>query len=120
VFAVAGMQLDAGVSVLVESNFDSRTEAAPLRRLADEHDVRAVQVHIGGDTNALVAKFVARARSGKRHPGHGDEPSDAADLRAKIEAGLWEPLQIPGTLVEADMEDEPAAVVRRVRETLER
>ena len=120
VFAVAGMQLDAGVSVLAESNFDSRTDTAPFRRLAAEHHVRLVQVHIGGDPDALVSKFVARACSGKRHPGHGDEPSDAADLRAKIEAGLWKPLGIPGTLVEADMDDEPAAVVRRVREALGR
>jgi predicted kinase len=120
VFAVAGMQLDAGVSVLAESNFDSRTDTGPFRSLAHEHDVRLVQVHIGGDPEALVAKFVERARSGERHPGHGDEPSDAADLRAKIDAGLWKPLEIPGTLVEADMDDEPAAVVRRVREALGR
>jgi predicted kinase len=120
VLAVAGMQLDAGVSVLAESNFDRRTETEPFRRLADEHDGRLVQVHIGGDPEALVAKFVERARSGERHPGHGDEPSDASDLRAKIEAGLWEPLEIPGLLVEADMGDEPGDVVRRVREALGR
>jgi predicted kinase len=119
-FAVTGMQLDAGVSVLVESNFDTRFDIGHFRRLADEHDVRLVQVHMGGDTERLVEKFTKRAASQKRHPGHGDEPGDADELREKIESGLWEPLDLPGELIEADMDDAEEEVVRRVRRLLER
>jgi predicted kinase len=118
-FAVAGMQLDAAVSVLVESNFDNRFDVGHFRRLVDEHDVRLVQVHMSGDTERLVEKFAKRAASQKRHPGHGDEPSDANELRDKIESGLWNALDLPGDLVEADVDDEEEDVVQRVRGVLE-
>jgi predicted kinase len=118
-FAVAGMQLEAGVSLLVESNFDAQFDVAHFHRLHLEHDVELVQVHIGGDTERLVAKFADRARTGDRHPGHGDSPADAAEVREKIEAGLWEPLDVPGTLVRADMDDDEDEIVERVRAVLD-
>jgi predicted kinase len=117
-FAVAGIQLDAGVSLLLESNFDTRLDVAHFRRLSDQHGVRLVQVHIGGDTERLVEKFARRAASSDRHPGHGDEPADADELRAKIDAGLWEPLDLPGDLIEADMDDSEEQIVERVQELL--
>jgi predicted kinase len=118
-FAVAGMQLEAGVSLLVESNFDAQFDVAFVERLHREHDVELVQVHIGGETDRLVAKFARRAQAGDRHPGHRDSPADAAELREKIEAGLWEPLGISGTLVRADMDDDEDEIVRRVRAVLD-
>jgi predicted kinase len=118
-FAVAGMQLEAEVSLLVESNFDAETDVAPFEELSRSHDVRMLQVHIGGDVDALVEKFARRAESGRRHPGHGDEASDADEVRRKIEAGHWEPLDLPGTLVRADVSDSPGEIVRRVREAID-
>ena len=115
-FSVASSQLRVGVSVLAESNFDARTDTAPFRRLREEHDARIVQVHVGGDTDALVRAFAARAAEGDRHPGHGDEPADADEVREKIEAGLWEPLDLGGELVRADMADEPSRIASRVRD----
>jgi predicted kinase len=119
-FSVVESQLAEGVSVTAESNFDARSDVEPIRRLADEHDVRIVQIHIGGAIDALVEKFARRAASGKRHPGHGDEPGDADELRAKLEAGLWEPLELPGTRVKADMHEDEEEIVDRVREALGR
>jgi predicted kinase len=119
-FAVAGMQLEAGVSLLVESNFDTHFDVGHFRRLRREHDVELVQVHIGGDTERLVAKFAERARAGDRHTGHGDSPADADDLREKIESGLWDPLDVPGELVHADMDDDEEAIVEKVRATMRR
>ena len=116
-FRVVEAHLDAGVSVTAESNFDANSDVAPFRRIAGR-DVDVVQVHVGGDTEALVAKFARRAASGKRHPGHGDEPGDADELRGKLEAGLWEPLDLPGRLVRADMDDDEAEIVERVRAAL--
>ena len=118
-FAVVESQLAAGVSVTAESNFDAEFDVAPLRRLAEEHDVELVQIHIDGDIEALVEKFARRAASGKRHPGHHDEPEDADELRAKLEAGLWKPLRLPGLLVEADMHDDEEQIVARVRAALD-
>lgn len=117
-FSVVESQLAEGVSVTAESNFDADTDVESFRRFADEHDAEVVQVHIDGDTDELVEKFMQRAASGKRHPGHGDDPSDADELRAKLEAGHWRPLQLPGLLVEADLHDDEEAIVERVRDAL--
>jgi hypothetical protein len=118
-FSVVEAQLAEGVSVTAESNFDARSDVAPFRRLTDEHVARVVQIHIGGDTDALVEKFARRAESGKRHPGHGDDPADADELRAKLAAGLWEPLEMPGLLIRADMHDDEDEIVARVRSALD-
>jgi predicted kinase len=94
-YSVAASNLDAGISVLLESNFDRDTDTAPLRELG----ARIVQVHCGGDTDALVDEFAERSASGTRHPGHDDAPSDADEVRRKIEAGFWDPLDLPGELI---------------------
>ena len=119
-FSVVESQLAAGVTIVAESNFDAKFDTARLEELASEHDAQILQVHVGGETEALVAKFAQRAASGKRHPGHGDEPEDADEVRAKIEAGFWDPLPLPGTLIRADMEDDEDEIADRVRRQLER
>jgi predicted kinase len=119
-FSVAASQLRAGVSILLESNFDARSDTGPLLRLQDEQDARIVQVHIGGDTDALVEKFARRAAKGDRHPGHGDDPGDAEEVRARLEAGQWEPLELPGALVRADMDDDEHEIVEHVRRVCDR
>ena len=118
-FSVVASQLAEGVSVTAESNFDADTDVAPLQRLAHEYDAELVQIHIDGDIDELVDKFARRAASGERHPGHRDAPGDADELRAKLEAGHWKPLRLPGLLVEADMHDDEEMIVERVRTALE-
>ena len=118
-FSVVESQLAEGVSVTAESNFDAASDVAPFQRLTEEHDVEVVQIHIDGDVDALVEKFARRAASGKRHPGHGDEPGDADELRAKLEGGHWKPLNLPGTLVEADMHEDEEEIVARVQAALD-
>lgn len=118
-FSVVEAQLAEGVSVTAESNFDAESDVEPFERLTREYDARVVQVHIGGDTDALVEKFVRRAESGKRHPGHGDDAGDADELRAKLESGHWKPLDLPGLLVQADMHDDEEDIVTRVRAALD-
>jgi predicted kinase len=118
-FSVVESQLREGVSVAAESNFDANSDVEPFRRLVEEHGVAVVQVHIGGEVDELVTKFVRRATEGDRHPGHGDEPEDADELRAKLESGLWEPLDLPGLLVRADLHEDEATIVERVRAALD-
>jgi predicted kinase len=113
-YSVAASQLRVGVSTVVESNFDTRTDTHPLRELASESGARPIQVHVGGSTDEIVTAFVRRAAEGDRHPGHGDEPEDAAEVRAQLEAGRWEPLDLPGELIRADIEDDEGDVAARV------
>jgi predicted kinase len=112
-FRVAGAQLAAGVPVLIESDFDSGSDLAPLRRLVAEHGARLVQVHIGGDPATIVRRFVERAERGDRHPGHGDDAGDADELRDLLESGRWDPLELDGELYTFDL-DERDEIVGRV------
>ena len=115
-FSVVESQLDAGVSVVAESNFDASSDLEPIRELARAHDVRVVQVHCRRDEERLLDRFVVRIADGRRHPGHGDEPEDVEEVRAKLEAGVWDPLDLPGELIAFDKDqDELADLAERVR-----
>jgi predicted kinase len=115
-FSVVESQLAAGVSVVAESNFDASSDLEPFRRLCAAHELRLVQVHCTRDEERLVERFVGRIEEGKRHPGHGDEPEDADEVRAKIAAGVWEALDLPGELLEFDKDrDDLDELVARVR-----
>ena len=119
-FSVAASQLHVGVSVVVESNFDAGRETTPLRRLAETNAARIVQVHLGGPADEVVEAFARRAESGERHPGHGDEPGDAEEVRANLRAGRWEPLDLPGELLKASMHADKRELTTRVRAALDR
>jgi predicted kinase len=116
--SVAASQLRVGVSVVVESNFDARSDTTPLRDLADESDARVVQVHLGGSTDEIVEAFARRAAEGDRHPGHGDAPEDAEEVRAELEAGRWEPLDLAGELIQADMDANEHDLATLVRNSI--
>ena len=105
-YRLAAMQLEAGVSVLTESNFDTRTDLGPLRRLQREHRARLVQVHCHRAKEKLLDRFVERLEEGKRHPGHGDEPEDVLEVEEKLEDGVWDALDLPGDLIEVDKDVE--------------
>src|SRR4051812_25818175 len=71
--------LDAGHSPVVESDFDTSSDTRRLRGLRGGRSFSLVQIHVGGDSDELARRFAERAEGGDRHPGHGDEPADAAD-----------------------------------------
>ena len=102
-FSVVEAQLAAGVSVVAESNFDANSDVGPFHRLVGRSGARIIQIHCSGDTERIVSKFVRRAESGDRHAGHQDDPADADELRAKLAAHLWDPLELPGELIEVDI-----------------
>ena len=49
--------------------------------------------------------FAERSASHRRHPGHGDEPEDAAEVREDVEAGRYDPLDVPGELIRIDPDE---------------
>jgi len=115
-FSVVESQLEAGVSVVAESNFDARFETAPFHELCRRRDVRLVQVHCSKPPPDVGRHFAERAASGRRHPGHGDRPDDAAEVVADVEAGRWDVLDLPGELVEVDVDTlDYDALVARLR-----
>jgi predicted kinase len=118
-FAVAERQLEAGVSVVAESNFDSDSDVEPILRLTQERGARILQLHLTRPKELLLESFAERAASGGRHPGHGDEPEDVEEVRARLEARDWDPLDLPGELLQVELGDEAdedvPAIVERVR-----
>ncbi|HSP72820.1 MAG TPA: hypothetical protein VLN26_10655, partial [Gaiellaceae bacterium] len=90
-FHVAGELLGAGCSLVVEGNF-SRPE--PFAALPPS---RIVQLHLTAPPEVLLERYLARPR----HPGHQTE-AYAPHIRARIEAGDWEPVVLPGSLLVVD------------------
>jgi predicted kinase len=114
-YSVAAAQLDAGVSVMAESNFDRRSDLEPLTELQDEHGAHIVQVHFSRPKDKLLERFVERIEEGDRHPGHGDEPEDVEEVERQLEEGVWEPLELPGDLIRVDKSDPDFDVDELVR-----
>ena len=73
----------AGVGAVVESNFSAGVAEAEWRLIVARS--RALQVYCHASTDELRRRFLDRAMSGRRHPGHHD--SSAASL-ADFDAGL--------------------------------
>lgn len=103
-FSMARQMLQAGSSVVTEANFyrqfDSERAAAVLK------DVRArvVQLHCSAPPEILVERNARRRTTAGQRPGHHDMPDD--ELLAGIEAGTWEPLNIPSEIIRVDTSTE--------------
>ena len=122
VLRVADAQLAAGLPFIVESNFDARSDLGPVLAVAERHGARLVQVHCTLPTESLLRGFAKRAASGRRHAGHRDEPGDVDEIRADVDAGRWDSLDLPGEPIHVDLDD-PAfdleALLERIRSTAE-
>ena len=116
VLSLAATQLAAGVSAILESTFEAGRDEERLWRVAADRGAELVQVHCADEPERLLRRFEERARSGNRHPGHGDRPEDVDEVRARLEAGVWEPLDLPGALVRVDAEEDEDEAARLVLE----
>ncbi len=87
-FRVAAEILQAGGSLVVEGNF---SDPGGFARLPP---AEVVQLHL----DAPAALLLERYRSRERHPGHQTDAYEP-EIRARIEAGEWGPLELPGRLI---------------------
>jgi predicted kinase len=83
-----------GVSVIAEGNF---TNASSL--VVDPPSAEIVQVHVTAAPEILRERLLARDPS--RHPVHYDAES-ADSIAERLAAGEWDPLALPGRLIEID------------------
>jgi predicted kinase len=113
-FSVVERHLEAGLTVLAEGNFD-RSHAPAFRRLHDAFPHDLVQIQFERPPEETAERFAERAEAGERHPGHEDDPEDAEELRADIEAGRYDPLDVPGEVVRVHPDElDVEALARRV------
>jgi predicted kinase len=61
----------AGTHAVFEANLDSAVFSPRLVRLREHHAMRVVQARLCCRGDVLLQRFIARERSGDRHPGHG-------------------------------------------------
>jgi adenylate kinase family enzyme len=103
-FHVIERQLAAGQSLVAESAFHTVFDAPRLKRLQERCRFQTLEVYCAAETEALLARFISRAQSAERHPGHGEQ-SQPDELRANLERGVYAPLSAPGAALIVDTTD---------------
>jgi predicted kinase len=102
------VEMAAGRSLLVEANFRPEFANARIRALLDRHAFLPVQIQCRADGPTLLARFLARARSPDRHPGHRDQ-QNVQELQADLLRGYYDDLDIGGVTLRIDTTD-PGAI----------
>lgn len=64
--------LASGNSVIIESNFKSKTDAKKLYELKEKYQCHLLQIYCWVSISLALGRFKQRAQSGARHPGHVD------------------------------------------------
>lgn len=75
-WSVTSSELRAGHSLVIESNFRAGFADDHLRACRDEQPLRAVELHCVTDRDVSIKRYIERALSGERHPGHGERTLD--------------------------------------------
>ena len=97
-------QLAAGRSCVVESNFAPEIATRQFLDLKEKHPFAPVQVMCRAEGETLYRRFVERAHSAERHPGHVDAHS-YEEFRDVLLRGYLDPLDIGGAVYEVDTTD---------------
>ncbi len=115
------LQLLAGHSSIVESNFRASSSGPQFVALQERYSFMAFQIICSTDPVVLQERFEARTLSGQRHPGHADSLV-IVDVMREGQAP-YVPMPLGGPVVELDTTDWNAidydALVAHVRHTLE-
>jgi predicted kinase len=103
-FYFAQMQLEVGHSLILDNAFDPALSSPRFRDLKTRHHAETLQIVCNADRETLFQRFKARAMSGNRHPGHGDEHV-FDQLRSHLARERSPILEIGGTIIEVDTTD---------------
>lgn len=98
------VELAAGRSVVVESNFNVHYDTPRFLALKERRDFTPVQVLCYATGDVVLERFRARAASSERHPGHV-EAANMAEFEAGLLRGRADPLAIGGRVIEVDTSD---------------
>jgi predicted kinase len=92
-FAMLDTLLEAEVGAILESNFSRGLSEAELRGPVSR--CRAVQLHCRVSPELSRSRYIARAESGSRHPGHHDAAAETlANLDQALSERRHEPLDL--------------------------
>ena len=103
-FYFAELQLEAGCSLILDNAFDPLQSASRFQAFKTKYGIETVQIICNSDRETLFNRFRERAKSGNRHPGHGDEEV-LDELHAFLEKEQSPVMNIGGTIIEIDTTD---------------
>ncbi|HEY7020438.1 MAG TPA: ATP-binding protein [Ktedonobacterales bacterium] len=100
-FHLLEMELAAGRSLVVESNFDAERSGPSFLVLRERYGFHPVQVCCVADGAVLLERFRSRAATNERHPGHVETPN-MAEFESILLRGRLDPLPLGGSVIEVD------------------
>jgi predicted kinase len=103
-FHLLEMELAAGRSLVVESNFDAERAGPSFLALRERYGFRPVQVCCVADGAVLLERFRSRAATNERHPGHV-ELANMTELVPVLLRGRLDPLPLAGPIIEVNTTD---------------
>ena len=92
-----------GNSFVIESNFYAEYDSEKLSSLIRKYVYTAVQIQCRTESKVLFERYMKRANSGDRHPGHFD--MQYRNIESVLMKGYTEPLKIDGRLIDLDTTD---------------
>jgi len=103
-FYFANTELKAGHSIIMDNMFNPVLSVPRFDDLKNRYNADSIQIICKANNDLLFERFKARAESGERHPGHGDDV---------VIKGLWDHLtseyspflDIGGSVIEIDTTD---------------
>ncbi len=103
-FCFARAELEVGHSIIMDNSFSPPVSNPRFQALKEEYSAESIQIVCDSDRETLFQRFKARADSGNRHPGHGDQ--DVLEELSMNLANHSSPiLEIGGSVIEVDTTD---------------
>lgn len=96
-YRLAEIELAAGRSCILESNFRPVYDDAHVQALQRRYPFRPVQVYCTAEIETLVRRITTRAVSSERHPGHVEQ-TWLDEFVAGLRAGGFDPLALAGPI----------------------
>jgi len=101
-YHVITVMLTVGHSLIVEANFHPAIANAHLRRIHAEQPHYIIQINCRADAEVIMERFRVRIEAGDRHPIHRYETFLRNGLAQALQAGTYDPLDIPGERLTLD------------------
>jgi 2-succinyl-6-hydroxy-2,4-cyclohexadiene-1-carboxylate synthase len=103
-YSIIEAQLAAGAACVVDSTFQGARDSQQVRLIQEKYGVGIVQIQCVADGQTLYRRFLQRAHSPERHPGHVEVTTHDYAL-PDILRGRYDPLAIESVLLEIDTTD---------------
>jgi len=100
-FHLLEMELAAGRSLVVESNFDAQRDGPCFLALRERYSFHPIQVYCVAEGAVLLERFRSRAATNERHPGHVEQ-ANLAEFEPVLLRGRLDPLPLDGPVIEVD------------------